>query len=456
MKPFTKIFILFILLNGAFLMNPSTASAQHDGVSLQLFYDQLSPYGQWVDYQNYGYVWIPNVEPGFTPYATDGHWVYTEIGWTWVSDYSWGWAPFHYGRWDYDNGFGWFWVPGTEWGPAWVAWRSAPGYYGWAPLQPGISINISLNDSYSRMPNTRWIFVNDRDIDRPDINRYYINRTENVTIVRNSITIENRHRDNDRNVTYIAGPSRLDVQRVIHKDVRPVTIQENDRPGQQMSNNQLRIYRPQIQKTNGNGRESVPSKVENVQNMRSTFERNKVNQPQNVNSPNSNNNRVSEPVKVENVKVIQPAMDKNRVNQPRNVNPPNNNNNRVSEPAKVENVKVVQPAMDKNRVNQPQNVSPPNTNNNRVSIPAKVENTKVVQPVMDKNRVNQPQNVNPPNTNNNRVSIPAKVENTKVVQPVMDKNRMNQSKKMAPAIIKKNVQPNQKKNNKREKDHQEK
>ena len=29
MKPFTKIFILFILLNGAFLMNPSTASAQH-------------------------------------------------------------------------------------------------------------------------------------------------------------------------------------------------------------------------------------------------------------------------------------------------------------------------------------------------------------------------------------------------------------------------------------------
>ena len=29
-------------------------------VTTQVFYDQLSPYGQWVNYGNYGYVWIPS------------------------------------------------------------------------------------------------------------------------------------------------------------------------------------------------------------------------------------------------------------------------------------------------------------------------------------------------------------------------------------------------------------
>src|SRR6266567_1899101 len=58
----------------------------------QEFYDQLSPYGNWIDYPGYGYVFMPNVEPDFKPYSTNGHWVYTDEGWTWASDYSWGWA----------------------------------------------------------------------------------------------------------------------------------------------------------------------------------------------------------------------------------------------------------------------------------------------------------------------------------------------------------------------------
>src|SRR4051794_756129 len=67
--------------------------------SYQNFYDDLSPYGQWVEDPNCGYVWLPDVTPDFKPYATNGHWVYTEDGWTWASDYAWGWAAFHYGRW---------------------------------------------------------------------------------------------------------------------------------------------------------------------------------------------------------------------------------------------------------------------------------------------------------------------------------------------------------------------
>src|ERR1700754_3890356 len=69
----------------------------------QVFYDELSPYGQWVDYPDYGYVWTPNAGPDFRPYATNGYWTYSDYGWTWVSNYNWGWAPFHYGRGFYDN-----------------------------------------------------------------------------------------------------------------------------------------------------------------------------------------------------------------------------------------------------------------------------------------------------------------------------------------------------------------
>jgi hypothetical protein len=97
------------------------------------FYDDLSPYGQWVQTPEYGRVWIPDAGPDFQPYASNGHWVMTEYGNTWVSDYAWGWAPFHYGRWYQDRYRGWAWIPGRDWGPAWVSWRSGGGYYGWAP-----------------------------------------------------------------------------------------------------------------------------------------------------------------------------------------------------------------------------------------------------------------------------------------------------------------------------------
>jgi len=63
----------------------------------QVFYDELSRYGRWVDYPDYGYVWVPNVGDDFRPYATNGNWVYSDYGWTWASDYDWGWATFHYG-----------------------------------------------------------------------------------------------------------------------------------------------------------------------------------------------------------------------------------------------------------------------------------------------------------------------------------------------------------------------
>src|SRR5580658_7969653 len=68
-------------------------------VNYQTFYDDLSPYGQWIDYPQYGYVWMPDAGLDFKPYGSNGQWVYTDDGWAWSSGYSWGWATFHYGRW---------------------------------------------------------------------------------------------------------------------------------------------------------------------------------------------------------------------------------------------------------------------------------------------------------------------------------------------------------------------
>lgn len=98
------------------------------------FWTGLSPYGQWVQQDPYGWVWVPG-DPSFAPY-TDGRWVYTTDGWTYVSDAPYAWAVFHYGRWA-PLERGWGWVPGYEWAPAWVSFRSTPEYVGWCPVGPG-------------------------------------------------------------------------------------------------------------------------------------------------------------------------------------------------------------------------------------------------------------------------------------------------------------------------------
>lgn len=245
MKTIKKIIILLIALNIGIVFMQQNLMAQHIAVSFQMFYDQLGPYGRWVDYPSYGNVWIPNVGPGFQPYCTSGHWVYAdEYGWTWVSDYPWGWAPFHYGRWMFEASFGWFWVPGTEWGPAWVVWRHSPGYYGWAPLAPGISLSIALGGGY-HIPHEHWMFVRDRYMGNRHINKYYINHANSREIFRNSTIIGNSRVDS-RRVAYFPGPDRGEVDRVRPKRVKSVTIHDNTLPGQSFSNRQLKIYRPEV------------------------------------------------------------------------------------------------------------------------------------------------------------------------------------------------------------------
>ena len=143
MKSIIKVFSVVFIMSTCFVLSTQKAAAQNVSVSMQVFYDQLSPHGKWVNHARHGYVWVPGVEVGvgFSPYSTNGHWRLTNEGWTWISDYSWGWAPFHYGRWDRDITIGWIWIPDTKWGPAWVNWRKDNDHFGWSPMEPSRNYN---------------------------------------------------------------------------------------------------------------------------------------------------------------------------------------------------------------------------------------------------------------------------------------------------------------------------
>jgi hypothetical protein len=331
MKSLISALTLLILSSSGAWITPREASAQHVAVSFQLFYDELSPYGSWVNHPSHGYVWIPNGDPGFSPYSTAGHWVFSDDGWMWVSDYPWGWAPFHYGRWDYDGGYGgWLWVPDNEWGPAWVSWRRSPGYYGWAPLRPGISISLAFGGGYHER-NEHWNFVRDRDLTRSDIGHHYVNRSEQTTIINNSTVIVNTRKDNRRNATYIAGPDRDDVQRVTQTKVRPVAVRDSDRPGQHLSNDEVQIYRPQVQKKSGNGPDPAPSRVMRLNDVKPAPEKNTESRKQEVAkgqpsesrdpSPSVRRGREQEP------RAVNPPDKAPPQQQPRNVNPSNGREN---------------------------------------------------------------------------------------------------------------------------------
>jgi len=217
-------------------------------VSYQTFYDELSPYGRWVDYPGQGYVWVPDAGEDFRPYSSNGHWVWTEnYEWMWVSDYEWGWAPFHYGRWDNDPYYGWYWVPGYEWSPAWVAWRDGGEYYGWAPIRPGINISINFNIGSYSPPIDFWCFAPRRYITSPRIYDYYPDRRQNITIFNYTTIIVNNYRYSG-NYGFQSGPRRYDAERYCGR-INPVRFRPSYQSGRsEFRNNELSIYRPNIRR----------------------------------------------------------------------------------------------------------------------------------------------------------------------------------------------------------------
>lgn len=238
-------------------INPIEAKPSNVGVSFQVFYDGLAPYGDWVSDPTYGYIWIPYVDAGFQPYRTNGYWVNSRFGNTWVSLYDWGWAPFHYGRWLYDDFYGWAWVPGYEWGPAWVEWRTGGGYYGWAPLMPRVGVHVSIG-----FPTNYWVFVPRRRLLARNIYNYYL-PPRNVTVVYNKTTVINNTYVYNNN-TYVSGPSRSELQQVTRRQVPVYEVSQGSRPGRAtVERNTIQVYKPEISQASARGNSGVarPSRV---------------------------------------------------------------------------------------------------------------------------------------------------------------------------------------------------
>jgi hypothetical protein len=394
MKSIIKVSVLLFLAIITSVIFGKQASAQQPNVSFQVFYDQLSPYGEWVNYPNWGYEWIPDAGPDFVPYSTQGHWILTDDGWTWMSDYSWGWAPFHYGRWDYDQYYGWFWVPGNEWGPAWVTWRRADGYYGWAPMEPGISLSATFGRAYD-VHDDHWIFVKDRDIDRADINHYYISRTDQDRVVRHSSVINNTYIDSRRHTTYVTGPASADIQKITGRKLNSAAIQEYNKPGQDLSNGHLQIYRPVVMKNNDKEMKPAPSRITNLKDVKQASERKVTNQQGNLRSD----------------KNIKDSRQTSTVNSQKNLNNPKTSQSQNSNPSK--NIKPVnQPVIVKSQNKnlsqnikkdpQPNNTIPLNTNpSQNIKREPQPNNIKMQNANISKNVKNelQPNKEKTPNTN---------------------------------------------------------
>ena len=190
--------------------------------NVEAFYEPLDQYGDWIQTDDYGYVFRPEVSRrhDWRPY-TDGRWVHTGHGWTWQSNEDFGWATYHYGRWTRAERAGWVWVPGREWGPGWVSWRRGKGECGWAPLPPESrgrnSFTATVDRDYDIGPSA-YVFIALSNfgarsyapvIERPERNVAIINQTVNVTnITYNNVT--------NNTVVYNGGPS-YDVVRARSK-----------------------------------------------------------------------------------------------------------------------------------------------------------------------------------------------------------------------------------------------
>jgi len=272
MKSLSKILVIIAVFFITSLAKPVHASAQGGDVNFQVFYDNLSPYGQWVQDPTYGYIWIPaNVGPEFAPYGSHGYWAWTDYGWTWVSSFAWGWAPFHYGRWDYESTYGWYWIPDYQWGPAWVEWSQEPGYYGWAPLGPGIGIDVAIGGGYHPSMK-RWLFMDERHMGDQHIHKYYIPRADNGIHISRATILRNTYDDQARHGRYISGPSRDEVQKFRGSPVTRFEITDRAQPGHEVSGNQINIYRPRVDVNTRNV--ARPPKIETRQTITPVQQRN--------------------------------------------------------------------------------------------------------------------------------------------------------------------------------------
>ena len=195
-------------------------SFAHFGVS-EYFYNNLSPYGTWIEIDNGVIVWRPTiVRLDWSPYQ-EGRWIWTRDGWYWNSYEPFGYITYHYGRWYFDDFYGWLWYPDYDWAPAWVEWRYDDDYIGWAPLSPyavfSISVGISFTYTYYA-PYYHWHFVSYKHFCNPYVYKYYVPSKQRYRIYSNTKYRTNygyhdgRVQNRGVDVSYIRNRSGQDIR----------------------------------------------------------------------------------------------------------------------------------------------------------------------------------------------------------------------------------------------------
>ena len=260
--------VLFALLllsgiAGVASAQTSVAAGIHIGpsgrtsVDLGFFYDDLAPYGNWIERPSYGWVWTPRaVSTSWRPYE-DGHWVWTDEGWVWITDEPYGWATYHYGRWYDDPEIGWAWVPGDEWGPSWVSWQAGGDYVGWAPLPPGVNVSVSLGGGYGGyaygIAPEDYVFVPERDFLSPRIATYVVPETRVRGFWGQTRNYTNYRFNGGR--VFNQGIPVDQVQRFVGRRVPRYQVADlggtdfkRYRGGARIQGNRLAIFRPRVQK----------------------------------------------------------------------------------------------------------------------------------------------------------------------------------------------------------------
>ncbi len=227
------------------------ATVRADDVSM--FYDQLSPYGQWVDVDPYGLCWVPaDVDAGWRPY-TNGYWDWTDDGWCWVSNYDWGWAPFHYGRWFDSPEFGWCWVPGTVWAPAWCMWRFGDDWTGWCPLPPDENFLHGRDFDFDDIDFddfARWhgfSFCRDRFFTDHDLDRRIEHVARNVSLLADTKNTTVLREEGGIGVNRSFGVDRIE-RAVGHTISERRIVNAGTGRRAEVAGNELRIFRPTVER----------------------------------------------------------------------------------------------------------------------------------------------------------------------------------------------------------------
>ncbi len=234
----------------AFMISRSEAKPSYFNINFNVFYSELSPYGEWIEIDYDVYAWRPyNTSYNWQPY-TIGGWVWTSQGWFWDSYEPFGWATYHYGRWYYDDFYGWLWMPGYDWAPAWVEWRYNASYIGWAPLPPyavyrnGIGIHFSVN-WYS--PYKHWRFVTYNHFHYGHVHNYFVPVRETQYVF--STTKYRTNYYSRGNGIFNGGVERKYVesrsgQKIRERNLQVVSDPRNLNSGGNRGNETIRVYRP--------------------------------------------------------------------------------------------------------------------------------------------------------------------------------------------------------------------